>query len=69
MEFVKAFDIRDEPLNNLFSFRYDIIADFLINIDRDSADVLLILSERFFDVSLQTSIELPLSILLDLSIV
>ena len=56
MEFVEAFDICDEPFYNLLSFRNDIIADFLIDIDRDSADELLILSERFFDVGLQTSI-------------
>ena len=52
MEFVEAFDICDEPLYNLLSFRNDIVADFLIDIDRDTADELLILSERFLYVDL-----------------
>ena len=56
MEFVKAFDIRDEPLYSLLSFGNDIIADFMIDIDRYTTDELLILSESFLNIDLQTSI-------------
>ena len=56
MEFVEAFDIRDEPFYNLLSSRNDIVADFLIDIDWDTADELLIFSETLLYVDLQTSI-------------